>query len=518
MDRGSWPAFRAGKWWRSRGLVLLASAVVVASAPVAWAGPGAHGAHGAHGRHGASTAPVFYVGAAQRSITPTSLAGMYLGGYGIGPMHPASGILRPIYVHAMAIRAGAQTVVFAALDVQGHFAAYQQGPYGFSDMRADLQRRLHIPAAQIVLSSTHTHNGPDDLGVWGGVPTSYLAFVKGQTEAAVEAAVAAEQPATLHWGQINATGFCGTFPNNGTTADQSTYPIDNQLRVLQARSPATGRVVATMVNFSCHATVYGPLNKVSPDWPGATVAYLEHAEAGARGSYGFPGSQALVMVGAVGHTWPVGVPAAFADPRVDPPQSDNNYPADRFGNGVARAAIAALDDAHPVGPATVAGAASTVSVVNDNPYLLAMITAPVPGWHIDRANTPPYAYGDVYVAPVGVVRIGGLAFFTMPGEGYPSLFAALSAHVRAAGTFVFSLAQDQLGYISMPSELAGQAECSPDDEFFFTISPTFGVQVRQAEEQLAAQLGFPVSPDPLPGQASPLPLSLSTSCLTGQLP
>ena len=145
--------------------------------------------------------PRFLVGAAKADITPTSLEGLYLGGYGIGPSHLAKGVLRAIYARAIAIRdRSGHQVVIVALDLQGHFLAYQQGAYGFADIASDIQRRLGIPASNLLLQSTHTHNGPDDLGVWGGVPDSYLARVKAQTEAAIVDAVRTERPADLVWG------------------------------------------------------------------------------------------------------------------------------------------------------------------------------------------------------------------------------------------------------------------------------------------------------------------------------
>jgi hypothetical protein len=507
-------AARAGRSPRGAWAALaVAVGVVLAAARPAIAAPS--------GRVPAKP-PVFEVGAAQESITPTSLVGLYLGGYGIGPMHPAKSVLRPIYAHAMAIRSGRHTVVFAAIDVQGWFSAYQQGPYGLSDVRQAIAARFHIPADNIVISSTHTHNGPDGIGVWGGVPTSYLAFVAHQLKAAIANAILGEQPARLVWGTEDVTGMCKTFgtstnPNEPNGGDQADYPIDNELRVLQARAVGSGRVIATMVNFSCHATVYGPLDEVSPDWPGATVTYLEHTEQGATGSYGFPGSQAIVMVGAVGHTWPAGVPARFARPAVQlDPKADDNYPADHFGNAVGRAAVDALAHAHPVWGSDVGGVMSPVAVVNDNPVLGAFLYAPVPGYHIDRSTAPPYTYGDVLVADAGTLRVGDLAFYSVPGEAYPSLLAALHEQVRARAGFLFSLAQDQLGYVLLPADLSGAAVCSTTDEFFFTISPAFGAEVVRADRRAAAADGFEVV-DPSPAYlASPGPVS--TNCVRQQLP
>ena len=467
--------------------------------------------------------PRFFVGAAKADITPTSLEGLYLGGYGIGPSHLAKGVLRPIYARAIAIRdRSGHQVVIAALDLQGHFLAYQQGAYGFADIASDIERRLGIPASHLLLQSTHTHNGPDDLGVWGGVPDSYLARVKAQTEAAIVDAVRSERPADLVWGTADMKGFAGTFGSDTDathTGDQADYPLDNQLRVLQARSPR-GQVLATLVNFSTHPTVYGPLDKVSPDWPGATATYLEDAERNIapRTRYGYPGSVAVVTVGAVGHSWPAGTPRG-TDPSVDPSPKSDNGPADDYGNAVARMAMAAVArHPQPVAGDGVAGAETDLDVTNTNAALLGLLVAPVPGYHIDRSLMPPYGAGDVLITRALALRVGDLAFFSSPGEAYPSIHTALATQVHAPVAFVMSLADDQLGYVEQLADYNGAAQCSLGDEWFFTISPTFGAQLLAAQRANARALGF-VAPDPPPpGDLDPGPVPPSTNCTAQQVP
>lgn len=471
--------------------------------------------------HPAST---YWVGAAKTVITPRSLKGIYLGGYGIGPMHPAKGVLRPIYARSIAIRdARGHQAVITSLDLQGHFLAYSNGPYGFADMAAALHRRLGIPTADMLFQTTHTHNGPDDLGVWGGVPSSYLRFVTRQTERAVTRAVRRERPATLRWATIGMRHFASTFSRTGDNDDPATdgdtkkFPVDQTLRVLQA----VGRdhsVLATLVDFACHATVYGPLDKVSPDWPGATATYLESDERGMpkRVSYGWRHSVAVVVEGDLGHTWPGGIPR-FNNARLNPPKAtDTNYPADAFGNAVARAAIAALRrSSHRVnGP--VGGTSRNIEVANDNPVLLAALANPAGGLSAYRRVTPPYGAGDVITTVVAALRVGRLLFAGAPGEEYPTVNAALERDVRRAVTFPASLADDQLGYLGSPQDYVEAQQCSTSDEGFFTISPLFGNEVLQAQRQDAAALGFKVTGTN--GLAATSPLSFSAVCLSSQLP
>jgi hypothetical protein len=472
---------------------------------------------------------LFYVGAAKADVTPTDLTNFYLGGYGIGPVHQATGVLRHIYFRVIAIRGrGGSQVVIGTLDSQGYSVAYQQGPYGFRDVENAIQAKLGIPASHIVLQATHSHNGPDEIGVWGGVPDAYLRFVTSQMTDAITTAVHQEQPARLRAGTADMTGYSGTFGSDTDsthTGDNTDYPMDQQLRTLQAVS-ATGRVTATLVNYSTHATIYGPLNKVSPDWPGATATYLEGAETGmpAGVRYGYSGSVAIVTVGAMGHTWPAGIPVRDRQPALDPsPATDDNYPADAYGNAVARKALSALSGrrAFWLAQRRVGGTEQTVNVENTNPVLLAGInepfnSTPLGGYKIYRANTPPWAYGDVFTTPVSALRVGDLAFFSVPGEAYPSLKFSLNHDVGARVSFVFGLAQDQLGYAEEVGDYNGAFQCSAGDEWFFTISPVFGSDVVRLQRGNAQALGFHVSGRPLtaygPGAVPP-----STNCTQQQL-
>ena len=462
----------------------------------------------------------YYVGAAKADVTPSSYDHFYLGGYGIGPVHQATGVLRHIYFRVIAFRdRNGNQAVIGAIDSQGYSIAYQNGPYGFSDVEQDIQSKLGIPASHIILQATHSHNGPDEIGVWGGVPDSYFAFVAHSMEQAITQAVQNEQAAHLKVGTADMTGFSGTFGSNTddtNTGDNGDYPMDQQLRVLQATAP-DGGVIATMVNYSSHPTVYGPLDKVAPDWPGATATYLEGDEQGmpAGTSYGYPGSTAIVTIGALGHTWPAGVPSSDTDPGVVPPQAtDNNFPADQFGNAVAQRAIDAVSGGHGsfLDTSVVDGTMRKVRVENTNPVLLVAAnepanSTPLGGYKIDRTTTPPWGYGDVFVSDVTTLRIGNIPMYGVPGEPYPSIKFSLDQQVNAPVQFIFGLANDQLGYVEEPADYNGALQCSTTDEWFFTISPAFGGDVERLERANAKALGFGVTGNALqaygPGQVPP---------------
>src|SRR5260370_26201438 len=113
----------------------------------------------------------YCIGAAVRDISPSSP--VFLGGYGFGPVRLSTGIKTPITARALAITKGDQTVVFAAIDTQGHFIAYQgdpagsvNGPFRFADIRQRVSQDRGIPTQNIIIQSTHDHAGPDDTGTF----------------------------------------------------------------------------------------------------------------------------------------------------------------------------------------------------------------------------------------------------------------------------------------------------------------------------------------------------------------
>jgi hypothetical protein len=355
----------------------------------------------------AKTPAKFCVGAAREDVTPSpqQLAeGFYNGGYGIGPMHQAKSVIRHIYFRVIAVGdCHGHEAVIGAIDSQGYSVSYQSGfpgaGAGFRDIENDIHAQLGIPADHIILQSTHDHNGPDEIGVWGGVPADYYQFVKHQMEAGITYAALHKQPAELKVGTADMTGFSGTFGSNTddtNTGDNQDYPMDQQLRVLQAVSPGTGQVIATMVNYSTHATVYGPRDAVLPDWPGSTATFLEGSEQNTQpgATYGYPGSVAVVTVGAMGHTWPAGTPRG-TDPSVDPAPNTDNGPADIYGNAVGREAMAAAAHGTFLNTRQVSGTERKVRVTNTNPVLLAAGAepsnpTPLGGYKIGRSITPPW--------------------------------------------------------------------------------------------------------------------------------
>src|SRR5512139_3897801 len=221
--------------------------------------------------------PTLQVGVAKRDITPNEITAppdgqIYLGGYGVGPVRRSTGVLAPIFVRAFVVSNGTDIVAFAQNETQGSFAAYKTGPYGLVDIGVAVEAATggRIPRSHVIIGSDHSHAGPDTSGVWGGLPDTYLHYIKDQTVGAITDALDALQPAELAVGTADATDLARSqfqVPPNDA--------IDGELRVLLARD-ANDHPLGLLINYAAHATVMGSGNTlISADWPGVVAAQAE---------------------------------------------------------------------------------------------------------------------------------------------------------------------------------------------------------------------------------------------------
>jgi len=124
------------------------------------------------------------VGFAEKDITPAvdaSKPAVWLAGYGYG--RKATGVHDPLMARAVVLTDGREKIALASVDLVGlQYAATQQ-------VREGLEGYRHITVA-----STHNHEGPDVIGIWGptpfqrGVSDKYVKSVIDQVVAAIREA------------------------------------------------------------------------------------------------------------------------------------------------------------------------------------------------------------------------------------------------------------------------------------------------------------------------------------------
>jgi hypothetical protein len=201
---------------------------------------------------------VLRVGAAEVVITPP--VGTYLDGYG-ARTSGSVGVHDDLHARALAIDDGEVQAVVVSCDLIGVDRRL------VATAREIASSATGIPAGHIMISATHTHAGPAGLRADMDEPlTENMARL---IAGAIISAHAAMRPAVLKAGR----GSVDSVSQNRRDPDM---PADDALRVLLFDAPGpTSSVVASVVNFACHATVLYHTNMaISADYPGYALATI----------------------------------------------------------------------------------------------------------------------------------------------------------------------------------------------------------------------------------------------------
>ena len=218
---------------------------------------------------------------------------VFIGGF--GPMRPANGVHDPIYARAVVLSHNESYIALVSLDLVGlgspriHEARDRLVAEGF-----DLDRLLG--------ASTHNHQGPDTMGLWGnpvnmaapvsGISEAYQERVTDSIERAVREAAASMVPVDLRVGALqlrdvspyyNGESFGGVNPTkkmHGLIHDvRDPVLVSDQLLVMQGQGE--DGVVFTWTNWSGHPEVRGSSNNdISSDWPGPMREAIEARHGG----------------------------------------------------------------------------------------------------------------------------------------------------------------------------------------------------------------------------------------------
>ncbi len=205
------------------------------------------------------------VGLATEDITPPGM-GYWLAGY--WPRRRAALHHAPLQVRVVFLQVGENRLALVVMDLLG--------------MKNSVARRIArsvsqatgLPPENLWLFCTHTHSGPDLIGLFGGPPPRYGEQLAGAVTRAVRAAMKASQPAHLSFGQSDLQGLA----LNRRQPDAP--PHDNTLAVLGADTPK-GQRLFTLVNVGIHPVVLGKVSPwVSPDFPGEMRSAVEQQAGG----------------------------------------------------------------------------------------------------------------------------------------------------------------------------------------------------------------------------------------------
>lgn len=397
------------------------------------------------------------VGFGEVEITP-ALDGprpVWIAGYGHG--RRAEGVHDPLMARCVVLGDGTQRMAWVSVDVVGlQYPTVER-------IRAKLPGFLYV-----MVSSSHNHEGPDVIGLWGqtplqsGVDLTYVATLVDRVAEMVQRAAADLQPARA---------FYGTAQDDSLVGD-SRLPIvkDGILRAIRFRHAETDRTLGILVQWNCHPESLGSKNKLlTADFPWSTVAAL-------RKRYDCPIAYFTGTVGGL-----LAPPDDVVKDSAGKILRDGNFEYARiYGEMVADLAAKAIEKAELLKLVPLAVSARPIAVPIANPlYQAARTLGVIPrdgrvwtgdferlGERIASAAAKPQAEVAIETE-VAYLRLGDLHVACIPGEIYPELVygqfqepvepgadfpdAPLETPVMkllpGEKTLLFGLANDELGYI-----------------------------------------------------------------------
>ena len=206
--------------------------------------------------------PQLSVGFGEVDLSPAiGKTPVYLAGFGLN--RKATKVHDPIMARAVVFSDGRQKLAFVSVDVIGLFLPSVENV-----------RKL-LPGFQYVLvSSTHNHEGPDTLGLWGatyvssGVDPAYLKRVEDGAAQAVQKAAEKLAPVRAEIGTAK----------NGDLLHDARKPIvlHDEIVVLKFTRGDTRKAAGLVVQWNCHPETLDSKNtEVSADFVASTVKTLE---------------------------------------------------------------------------------------------------------------------------------------------------------------------------------------------------------------------------------------------------
>lgn len=350
-------------------------------------------------------------GADEAPVNPPDSA--YMAGY--GQNRKSTGVHDNLYIKAVAVANNDNAVVFITFDCIGlPYPVLQQ-------IRDAVEKKIppsQLDVTHIIASSTHTHAGPDVIGIWGedmqhsGVDSAYTSFLVQSAAEVITRAWKRRQPVTARYA---VTGFGEGWVENVSDSAE----IDREVTILQLLSPR-GKNIATLTNFACHPTILDDKNTlISADYPSGFYKQMRAKLGGVN----------LFLQGAIGG-WvqPEKVPRDFET-------------AEKKGKDLAEAVIAALKSAKSLEGNTIDFRSQVFEMPVRNKALTALAYADV--IHRDIA--------DGTLTEIAWCSIGNAAFVTQPGETSPLYSLRTKQLLKNNGPkFILGLGMDELGYIIKP--------------------------------------------------------------------
>jgi hypothetical protein len=442
----------------------------------------------------------------------------------------ATGVHDPLWTRVLILQSGDLKLGLVALDAVG---------YANPAVQAIRKEAADMGFSYLIVASTHTHEGPDTMGLWGPNPLTdgkdprLMQHIRRQTLAALREADRKLQP-------VRMTLAKATLPDSfGRIIADRRDPVvlDDRLTILKVED-LRGRTIATVVNGSIHPeTMGGRGSLLSSDFPHYLREGIEKGGFTVQGrTVQGIGGIALYFNGAVGGLMTtLRTEVKDESGKILPQRSWEKM--QRIGELIAGTVLEALKKQRPADLRKITVKTKTITLPLDNRYLRILLAKGViqRDTYTNGQPVQPPEVGQEIRTEIGLITFYDRAssekdrpsrkehllaqIVTLPGELFPEIamggylkddgpcwaitsrkkamdgigkerIAAarpgkdkepvLLEHLKAPFTFLFGLANDELGYIVPandfvfptynPGPVFGVDRCGSKDHYEETLS------------------------------------------------
>jgi len=358
------------------------------------------------GRGSNESSVVLKVGAASAPINPA--IGAYIAGD--KQNRKFTGVYDSLYVKAVVMHDGENALAILTVDCIG--LMYPE----LLRIRKRVAAISDFPAERIVLSSTHTHSGPDVVGLWGsdyehtGVDSTYQTFLVNTAAEQIKIAYENMSPAAVH---VSETTYGEPWVQNICREE-----IDRSVTIMQFKDER-GNSIASFTNFACHPTFMdGIFSEVSADYVATFYKTLDKNWKGVN----------LFLQGPIG---------GWVQPTEGKGKLDQ---AELRGNELGAVVISSMENSKMLDHTAIRFNSKQVSFPVDNE-----------SWkQLSAIGTVPRKISDSVLTEICWFSIGVAQFATHPGETAPYYGLETKKLMKTGPRFVLGLSNDALGYILKP--------------------------------------------------------------------
>lgn len=378
---------------------------------------------------------------------------------GFSNSKPANGVHDDTWARTMIVDDGKTRLAIVVLDVIGFM----------HDDVVDIRKMIPSESGitYTIISSTHTHEGPDLLGLWGktpfksGINKEYMKFVKLQVVRSVQEAVKNMRPVRLEISE----DLTSAIPLVKDTRQPEVF--DSGMRMIKAVDKENGNTIGSLVAWGNHPeTLWSGNLLVSSDFPHYVREGIEkgvfHGDSLVKPGIGGISVYATGAVGGLMTTHPsLAVKHPFTGIELKEPTYEKT---EAQGQHLSLIALNAMDNpSEVIESAGISLIVRTLTLpIHNNLFKLATMLGVMDrgtvGWMKMRTE-------------LSVFKIGEVSFVTIPGEIYPEIVnggveapegrdfkidpvevPAIREMMPGKYKFVFGLANDEIGYIIPKSQ------------------------------------------------------------------